>query len=268
MKKILAVLTVLALLLAALPALAEETGSLSYAEEHPGAAAFSSMWAGSDGETWIEASCLDDRFEVLIIRVKDEKTFTSWEYLPDYDDATDTLRAEGGMKSENVAGEGNAIADSVYTYDDGSAVFSINADGQLVWQDAKEDAGAGLTFTRIGWFIGDYACGCANVHIRWTGERYAVDAEWGNSAADTSMWQMGGDYDPEGDRLPVQGFTWHQITDGNGEVDQTADRQETETSAEFTFDGEGHLIWTSPDGVADGLLFENLQTAIWILARG
>ena len=35
MKKILAVLTVLALLLAALPALAEETGSLPYAEEHP-----------------------------------------------------------------------------------------------------------------------------------------------------------------------------------------------------------------------------------------
>ena len=34
-------------------------------------------------------------------------------------------------------------------YTDGSAEFSINKDGMLIWKDKKEDAGKGLKFAKL-----------------------------------------------------------------------------------------------------------------------
>ena len=262
MKRIIAVLTALAMLLTLTAALAEEETAPAYEDEHPGVLAYSSVWVSEDMSTWAEIGCLYDGMEALLVRMTGEDTFTSWEYLPLFDDETGSLKADNGMKADNTA-EGEMITDSEYAYEDGVATFSLDEQGHLIWADEKEDAGAGLEFIKIGNFVGDYVCDRASISIRWTGERYAVDVEWGDSAEVTYNWVMGGDYSAADDTLPVQGLCQKLTFLENGEIDPEADTEEKEVSAVFSFNDDGFLIWTSPDGQADGMLFESLWTPIW-----
>ena len=72
---------------------------------------------------------------------------TEWMYSCYYDPETDSLMDPGtGIRSESVYGEGGEMVSHTDVYDDGEAVFSLDADGHLVWKDMKEDAGAGMVF--------------------------------------------------------------------------------------------------------------------------
>ena len=54
-----------------------------------------------------------------------------------------------GIHRENVFGEDGEIVTSNIVYEDGEAIFTLDADGHLLWQDAKADAGKDMIFERV-----------------------------------------------------------------------------------------------------------------------
>jgi hypothetical protein len=265
LKKMTAVLLAMALALSCALAAAEDTEETTYAQEHPGVMNYDGYWISEDAGTLIEIGVRLDGVEMLIFRTPGHQEFTSWEYLLTYDDATGALQSDNGMKSTNTVQEDGSLGnDSVYEYDDGQAVFSINEEGRLVWEDQKEDAGAGQTYIPIGGFLGDYVCGATTVSFRWTEGHYAVDIKQPDSAAVVGVWQYVGEYDPAARTVTAKGLYQKLTYREDGTVDTEADPEEKEVSAVFSFDGDYRLIWTSPDGEGDGMAFENLYTAAYL----
>ena len=75
----------------------------------------------------------------------DDEDGPIWMYTCAYDAETDSLVSDGELAAKldlltNPEG---------FVYEDGGAVFSLDAEGCLIWQDAKENAGEGLRFVRM-----------------------------------------------------------------------------------------------------------------------
>ena len=240
----------------------------TYAELNPGVEVFDGIWVSGDGLTRIEAALRLDRFEVLIIRKTGDHAFTSWEYLPEYDAAAGTLVAGNGLMSTNIwtDEEDGLITDSKYLYEDGTAVFAIGADGKLTWQENKEDAGAGMAFTKIGWFADEYVCDRARIQITYntTTDRYAARIWWSGSVSETQYWSLDADCDPATGSLVASGETMLLTYLPDGTVDPSADQHVRETTAVFSLNEENNLIWSAPDGIADGMVFEKTWKPLWV----
>ena len=72
-----------------------------------------------------------------------------WNYACAYDGIKGEMRAyEPGVKAVVTYGEDGEVASRVTEYEDGAATFSIDGDGMLIWNDAKENAGEGMRFER------------------------------------------------------------------------------------------------------------------------
>lgn len=72
----------------------------------------------------------------------------SWDYFCVYEDATGNAVSEFGGKKERIKEDGVEEA-SEMIYDDGQAIFSIDSDGYLIWQDLKENIGNEWKFERL-----------------------------------------------------------------------------------------------------------------------
>ena len=72
----------------------------------------------------------------------------NWSYYCKYYADSDQLVSDGMGICTEYAGLGVGSESSVQKYTDGSAVFSILDNGNLTWQDSKENAADGLEFTR------------------------------------------------------------------------------------------------------------------------
>lgn len=262
MKKMIAILLALVLAIGC-TALAEQEEK-TYAELHPGVEKYDGYWISEDGSTLAQILVRLDGVEMLIYRTPGQKEFTSWEYLLTYDDAAKTLVSDNGAKWQNTLPEGEAYPQSTPVYEGGKAVFAIGEDGMLTWQEAEEDAGAGMKLRSVGPFEGDYQCDRAVIEFRWNGDHYAVDISWADSAFETTTWQYVGEYDPATQTVTAKGLRQKLAYLDNGEVDLNADREEKEVSAVFSFNGDGMLIWDSPDGDGEGMLFENLWTPAYM----
>lgn len=76
-----------------------------------------------------------------------DQLITQWTYYCKYDSESGNLISDNtGIKEVLIAYDEEAIYDEAYA--DGSAVFSINSDGYLLWNDQKENAGANFLFTK------------------------------------------------------------------------------------------------------------------------
>ena len=259
MKKLFAILLALCLVLTS-AAFAEEGEEKTYSEEHPGVLAFDSYWVSGDAQVRIEGRHTDGGYEMLIVEMTGERTFNSWEYLLTYEEETKSLVADQtGMKSANTFDETGTVTDSVYEYEDGSARFFINDQGQLCWEDGKEDTFSAAVFNRIGYFPGRYLYDRADLKVNWAGEDliYDVNLDWADSAFQTWNWSMSGNYDPETDTVTVYGTRRLYTYKEDGELDLDADQQEAEVSAVFAFDQEGCLtVAESSDETLTGIRFE------------
>lgn len=76
-----------------------------------------------------------------------DRIISQWVYYCKYDSESGNLISDStGRKEVLIAYDEDAIYDKAY--DDGSAVFSINSDGYLLWNDQKENAGANFLFAK------------------------------------------------------------------------------------------------------------------------
>ena len=256
MNKLLAVLLAMALaMMSGYPTLAEteaedtdtdeaEEVEITYSELYPDVLKFANNWVSADGSFLIEAYEMDDHFEIGVVQVTGEKEFTLWEYLLEYNEADGTLVTISGEKSTNISDDEGMIEDCDYLYEDGEAVFSLNGEGQLLWQDAVEDAGAGLVFDKIGSFVGNYISGRATISMRWNAAEHVYDITIINGSV---TWTLKGTGSAGSNTLEAKG------TRGEGE----------EVTSTFTLDAEGHLVWSAPDGTGDGMSFEKEALSPW-----
>ena len=226
-KRLIAWLTAALLLFAVNAAFAEEK---DYKELHPESLVFESIWKTGDWQ--IDSFCEDDGFKLMVRRQVSEGKFTVWEYSATYQAEDNTLVCMPfGMKyTEDM----NNISETLINeYEDGDAVFSLDAEGKLLWKDLKEDAGRGLAFNRIGLYLGG----------NWMNDQTMVEfVDWQDNAYDIRVTMFDQDgmavqygvlkgvYHAENNTVTAQG-----AMEGDG----------APVAITFSFNEKGMLVWTN-----------------------
>ena len=229
MKKMFALLLALCLALAAVSTLAEEDEFGYYPDENPESKPFVSTWIAENGDWRIEMYGEDGGIKPYIVHKLGDNKEDIWEYATALNPEKTALTAVPfGLHYQQDTVSGNW---DVNYYEDGDAVFTLNENGQLLWNDLKEDAGKGLAFDRIGNFFGG----------RWMkGDVEVIFYDWYDGEYDIRCYQYGendailadailkGVYDPAADTITAEGF-----------FDPDAPFTVT-----FSYDEENNVVWT------------------------
>ena len=138
MKKIIAVWMALALLLCGVAALAEPD---------PAGEAYVGTWGC--GRASIVIAPEDAGYKVNVIWGDSASQSVEWNYACLVDPETGSLVDEGmGVKEIVTYAEDGEIAAVEELYTDGIAVFTIDGNGDLIWDDLKENAAEDMAFER------------------------------------------------------------------------------------------------------------------------
>ena len=141
MKKLIAI--ILALILALGCAAGAEEASMP-AE----AAAYEGVWQ-CDRAT-VSMDWEEEGFRVLITWGSSAWEHTEWQYSCYYHEEDNTLAAVPfGIRTDYVYGDDGELVSAAEIYNDGDAVFSLDAEGYLIWEDQKENAGDGMRFEKL-----------------------------------------------------------------------------------------------------------------------
>ena len=92
----------------------------------------------------------EEGYRVLIQWGSSAWELTEWEYSCYYQEADNTMVATDGSRVELTFNDAGEETNCRVVYEDGKAVFSLDAEGRLIWQDGNENAGEGLRFVRTG----------------------------------------------------------------------------------------------------------------------
>ena len=227
MKKLIALLLVLCLTTAAAAALAENEFGY-YPDDYPESKVYVSTWVAEDGDWRIEVYGEDGGIKPMVVHRLGDNKEDVWEYATALGENNALVAVPCGLhyQQDTVTYDW----DKIY-YEDGDATFTINENGQLLWNDLKEDAGKGLAFDKIGNFYGG----------RWMkGDIEVIFYDWYDGQYDIRLYQLGenneilndailkGDYDAETDPLTAEGF-----------FDPDAPFTVT-----FSYDENNHIVWT------------------------
>lgn len=141
MKKLTAIILVLVLALGC-AALADEVAMPEAAGD------FEGVWQ-CDRAT-VAVYWEEEGFKVQITWGSSAWEHTEWQYSCYYHGEDNTLVAVPfGICKEYVYGEDGELVSATEVYNDGEAVFSLDAEGYLIWQDLKENAGEGMRFEKL-----------------------------------------------------------------------------------------------------------------------
>ena len=234
MKKLLALLLVLCLTLAAASVFAEEVYEEDeefgyYPDEYPESLVYVNTWVAEDGDWRIEVFAEDGGLKPMIVHRLGDNKEDVWEYAMALNPEKTALTAVPfGLhyRQDTVSGDW----DETY-YEDGDAVFTLTEEGTLLWEDLKEDAGKGLEFEPIGNFYGGrwMKDDIEVIFYDWYEGQYDIRCyqydENGNILADAILK---GDYDPETDTVTAEGYF---------------DPDEPFTVT-FSYDEHNNVVWT------------------------
>ncbi len=93
----------------------------------------------------------EEGYRVLIHWGSSAWEATEWEYSCDYREEDHTMVSmPSGVRTELVFDDQGEQTSFTVVYEDGEAVFSLDGDGCLIWQDRKDNAGEGMRFVRTG----------------------------------------------------------------------------------------------------------------------
>jgi hypothetical protein len=95
------------------------------------------------------------------------------------------------------------------------------------------------------------------VAITLEGEFYDIVLDWAKSATEKTTWLLMGSFDPENEALYGYGTKTHYILNEKGEA-VSAEIENEEVNAEFTFVENGLMNWRDSDEGIDGVLFEKV----------
>ena len=214
MKKWIAALTALMMLLVCTAAPAEEESKVN-----PEALQlYSSEWVDTD--MYVKIFAEEDHWKVWI-NTWDEAV--EWDYTCQFDETDKVLKTDGSFENTKhvvtIDEEGSEINQNlVYNY--GEAVFSLNEEGKLIWEDLTEHAGEDHTFEKIGWFQGLWVSG------EDTDARYDLDCCWDieeASEGETPTWDEGASEEiPTEETAGDSEAASEETSEGSGGEDEAA----------------------------------------------
>ena len=141
MKKLIAIIFALILALGC-------TAAAEEASMPAEAAAYEGVWQ-CDRAT-VSMYWEEEGFRVLITWGSSAWEHTEWQYSCYYHDEDNTVVAVPfGTRTDIVYGDDGELVSATEIYNDGEAVFSLDAEGYLTWQDRKENAGEGMRFEKL-----------------------------------------------------------------------------------------------------------------------
>ena len=223
---------------------------------------FSSEWA--DGLASVRIYAQEDYWRVWI---SSADCTQEWDYCCRYDEARKALVTADtdNLKTEIRIDEEGSEIERKEVYNDGRASFFLNEEGKLIWDDEKEDAGAGFAFEKIGWFQGVWISGedldsRYELYCYWDVEEpsegeifsgYKVEIERYEGEAYTH-WVYSCVYNPENDTLQSL-FGHKEYAEREGDPIVTVYDNGV---AEFYFDDEGCIGWKDEiENAGEGLQF-------------
>ena len=227
MKKLFAL--VLALCLAAAVSVLAEDEFGYYPDDYPEAKPYVSTWIAENGNWRIEMYGEDGGIKPYIVHRLGDTKEDVWEYATALNpDKTALTAVPFGLHYRQDTVKYDWVENY---YEDGEAVFTLNENGQLVWEDLKEDAGKGLVFDRIGNYFGG----------RWMkDDTEVIFYDWYDGEYDIRCFRYDGNdtiladailkgpYDPETDTVTAEGFF---------------DPDEPFTVV-FSYNAENYVVWT------------------------
>ena len=262
MKKIMAILTalVLALTVGCTFAAAEDD---SVPPSTPEMKAYEATWISEDGEALVSISRQDNGFQIDVVRQTGEDTFTSWNYLSNFNEETKSISDALGTKCDCRVKDGKDEVIEGTSADDIKASFTIGEDGRLTWKD--ESAGTETVCLKIGAFLGTYDYDRCTINFAWDihENHYDILVRWPQSAWQVWEYQLVGTYDPKAETITCQGLKQLLTYRDDGEIDTTVGNEEAKVEGTFSFSEDGRLVWTSSDGAGDGIVFENAWIPLW-----
>lgn len=217
-----------------------------------GADVFVSDWANTENGLKADIERADGGLIVTVETLAGKELFI-WQYDAVYDEGANALKATGKKSALTWENGKKIVGDAVYT--DGTAVFTLDDEGLLIWKDEKEDAGKDLPMTNIGAFEGTWLCDRTSIKITWSDDHYDVWIDWPDSASAGYSWMLVGNYDAENEALNAYGTKTYFEYNDDGEV-ASAEEQNSEVNAEFTMVGEGKMNWRDDDEGIDEMIFE------------
>ncbi len=130
------------ILSAAMAVCAQDNAGPAVPDEYKGA------WAG--GRAVIDLIRKDSGYIGMIRWGGGYDTQAEWKYTLSYDAGNNCLTDNGtGTKSTVKYGDNGVEISRTAEYMDGTARFSINDEGKLIWEDGKEDAGHDMQFEKM-----------------------------------------------------------------------------------------------------------------------
>lgn len=253
MKKLIAALMALMMAVLCAAAFAEEPAADT---EKEAVGMFDSAWASGYAE--LKAYYMDGYWKIEIAYGG-----FLWDYICVYDPELKALTAdtnEENTKTSIAYDEEGSETGRTVEYTDGDAVFTLNEEGYLLWEDKKEDAGAGFEFEKIGWYPGEYACGEYTMSIYWDceepaeGEIYAgykVEIEKAEGTGSV-YWTYTAFYSPEDGilRAPIGTKDAQELQEGPFLTVYD------DGAAEFALDEQGNVTWKDEkENAGEGLVF-------------
>ncbi len=250
MKKFLALILGLVMLLGCVSAVAEE------AQVDPESMVYESKWVCGDVDMEIYQE--EEGFRIMIIRTDDYPAGTCWQYSATYKAEDKSLVAvPTGTKNAITYTEDGTFEFGKTAYEDGEAVFSLNADGQLVWKDQKEDAGKDMLFRKIGNYDKTvWVCDRAKIEMYWEEEGYKVYVEWASTAEESRVWMYSCTYRADTDSLTGFGSCEDLVYDESGTLVSNTEVY-SEGAVEFSLTEDHKLVWKDlKEDAGKGMLFE------------
>ena len=242
---------ILCALLAACLAISACTALADVVPEPEAGKKFNSDWAVPDGLAEIVYE--EEGYKIsLDLMKKEDETGTLWEYSCLYAADQDALVSVSSCRTDYIydpdTGE-KAYAVPSYDEDDdesSAAVFTIDADGFLIWKDGRGDAGAGLKFLNIGPYDGNWSNEAekTSVEIKWNGTAsddmfytvyLTVDQPDGNGF---TQYTLNGSYDSATGKLIANGTRALYTDNGEGGFDIKEDSEDQEAVFSMTEDGK------------------------------
>ena len=116
---------------------------IPWKEENDGM--FTGEWENGD-DVWVSVELHNGVYDIFVEKDETDKTATYWEYRCTLNE-NGTL-AGNGKKRDIVFDENGDEVNVTERFNNGAVTFTLDGE-QLLWNDAVEDAGAGLRFERV-----------------------------------------------------------------------------------------------------------------------
>lgn len=237
--------------------LALPTQAGTAAEDQTGIPLFDSLWGTEQAMADIRYS--DGVFYVCVEVFDHGEEWTEWYYRCGYDAETETLKSDDqGVKQNCFYDDMTDTVTITREYENGSAAFSIDENGRLIWNDRTEDAGRVFCLTKMGRFEGNWECKDVSITFDAYEGFYRCTIIRNDGQDKTTEWTCFCLYDPKSSAA-VSDSVSKAIYAGDSEEDgEDIDCESVyeDGTAVFAIDGNGCLIWKDPqENTGDGCAF-------------